>query len=383
MISMKSHRLPALDATRGLIMLLMLVDHTRETFYLHHNLQDPMDVTHTEPALFITRLLTHLCAPLFVFLAGTSAWLYDERCANKQGELTRYLLTRGLILIALEITVINFAWVMRWPTVIYLQVIWAIGISMLALAILCKLSLRWQVTISVIIIAGHNLLDGIVLPMDQTSQWLWAVLHQRAMLPLFDELSVRTSYPVLPWIGLMLLGFASAQWYARCDSVLRHQRLLQASLALLLGFVVLRFVNVYGDLHPRESFSDAALTVMSFFNVTKYPPSLLFVSLTLGIGMLLLRAMDRDSNANPGWYGTLLVFGRVPLFFYVLHLYVVHGVHALLLHWLGPNQGALFGVSAFWSIWPLALVFAALLYWPCTVYARHKQRHPNSVLRFF
>ncbi len=318
-LSPTRNRILSIDALRGLVMVIMLVDHVRETFLLHLQVSDPMDVATTSPALFASRLVAHLCAPVFVFLTGLSAYLYGAR--QGQGVAAAFLAKRGLFLVLLELTVINFAWTASFPPkVIYLQVIWAIGLSMLALACLVRLPRGVLVALGLAIVAGHNLLDGLHFAPGHPLHAIWAVLHDRGWLEITDTLRARTSYPVLPWIGIICLGYASGPWFgAGFPAHARTQRLLAWAAGLLGGFLLLRALNVYGD-RPWEAGATAQESVMSFFNVTKYPPSLLFTALTLGIGLLLLVLLER----RHGWLGAKLsVLGSAPMFFYIVHLYVL------------------------------------------------------------
>ena len=312
-------RILSIDALRGLVMVFMLVDHIRETFLLHLQVSDPMDVATTSPALFASRLVAHLCAPVFVFLTGLSACLYGAR--QGQGGAAAFLAKRGLFLVLLELTVINFAWTASFPPqVIYLQVIWAIGLSMLALACLVRLPRAALVTIGIAIVAGHNLLDGLHFAPGHPLQALWAVLHDRGWLEITEGLRVRTSYPVLPWIGIICLGYAAGPWFgAGFPATARQRRLLGWAAGLLGGFLMLRALNVYGD-RPWAAGPAAHETVMSFLNVTKYPPSLLFTALTLGIGLLLLVLLERRHGVLAE---KLSVLGSAPMFFYIVHLYVL------------------------------------------------------------
>ena len=313
------NRILSIDALRGLVMVFMLVDHVRETFLLHLQVSDPMDVATTSPALFASRLVAHLCAPVFVFLTGLSAWLYGAR--QGQGAAAAFLARRGLFLVLLELTVINFAWTASFPPkVVYLQVIWAIGLSMLALACLVRLPRALLVALGVAIVAGHNLFDGLHFAPGHPLHAMWAVLHDRGWLEITDALRVRTSYPVLPWIGIICLGYASGPWFgAGFTARARTRRLLAWAAGLLGGFLLLRALNVYGD-RPWVAGATAQETLMSFFNVTKYPPSLLFTALTLGIGLLLLVLLER----RHGWLGAKLsVLGAAPMFFYIVHLYAL------------------------------------------------------------
>lgn len=355
-------RLLSIDALRGLVILIMLLDHVRDMFFLHVPVADPMDVAATAPALFFSRLLAHLCAPVFIALAGVSAWLYGNAGHDRRA-VSGFLFRRGLFLVLLELTLVGFAWTWQLPPqVIYLQVIWAIGLSMLALAALVWLPRAALVTLGMALVAGHNLLSPLHFPV--TSDWHvpWAILHDRTWLDVADGLRIRTSYPVLPWIGVIALGYAAGPWFATAMPVRARQlRLAGCGLAALAGFAWLRALNGYGQEQKWMAGADGLHTAMSFLNVTKYPPSLLFLLLTLGAGCLLLAWLERVQGGRPA--RCLAVFGAVPMFFYLLHLYVLQGLYQLCVHRWGLNQGRVFGLDHVWQLW-LAAVVLALALWP-------------------
>lgn len=365
-------RLGAIDALRGLVIVFMLLDHVRETFYLHHQVPDPMVVAETPPDLFFSRLLAHLCAPVFVFLTGLSAFLYGSRHGGDgRAAASAFLFKRGLFLVVLEVTVINFAWTFQFPPAkVFLQVIWVIGLSMIALAALLWLPRRTLIAVGVVLVAGHNLLDGLHFPVGHALHVPWAVLHDRGWIEVSESLRLRTSYPLLPWIGVIALGYAAGPWFA-LDAAQRQRHLLGWGLGLIAGFVVLRALNFYGD-KPWAPGDTALQTLMGFVNITKYPPSLLFIALTLGIGLLVLRAFDRHPGA--AWLRPLAVFGAAPMFFYVLHLYVLKflylGAEAI---W-GHNHGDYFGFDGMGGVWLCMLVLAVALYPAVKAFATFKAR---------
>ncbi|QXZ12005.1 DUF1624 domain-containing protein [Pseudomonas sp. AO-1] len=353
-------RLLSIDALRGLVILFMLLDHVRETFLLHRQVSDPMDIANTEPALFFSRTLAHLCAPVFVLLTGLSAWLFGEKYAGK-ADVSAFLFKRGLFLVLLEFTLVNFAWTFQLPpSVIYLQVIWAIGLSMIALSLLVWLP-RWLLlTLSLAIIAGHNLLDGLHFSPESALHVPWAILHDRGWIEVGDSLRLRTSYPLLPWIGVIGLGYALGPWFARgADAWSRQQALLLGGIAGLLGFVGLRLINAYGE-KPWAVEDTTVQTLMAFFNITKYPPSLLFITLTVSIGLLLLRVFERRQTRR--WIHWLTVFGSAPMFFYLLHLYVLKVLYLIAVALFGLNHGSYFGFDSVAAIWLVSLLLALALY---------------------
>ncbi|PVZ20141.1 MULTISPECIES: DUF1624 domain-containing protein [unclassified Pseudomonas] len=375
-------RLQAIDALRGLVIVLMLLDHVRETFFLHRQVGDPMDVASTEPALFLSRTLAHLCAPVFVFLTGLSAWLYAEKNPSP-GAASRFLLKRGLVLILLELTLVNFAWTFSFPPqVIYLQVIWAIGLCMLTLAALLWLPRPLLALLGLVLICGHNLLDSTHFAASHFAHVPWAILHDRGWLEVADSLRVRTSYPLLPWIGVITLGYATGPWFSiKASASQRPRRLWLAGLGALTLFAALRAINGYGE-KPWHAGADFTHTLMSLFNVTKYPPSLVFLALTLGIGLCLLATLDRWQGARLcRWLAT---FGAAPMFFYLLHLYVLKLLYLACQAQWGNNQGSYFGFSQVWMLWVATLMLALLLYRPVQAFAQLKARRRDITwLKYF
>lgn len=370
--TMLTQRLQSIDALRGLVILFMLLDHVRETFFLHRQVSDPMAIDTTEPSLFFSRTLAHLCAPVFVMLTGLSAWLYGEKHQGR-GDVSAFLFKRGLFLVVLEFTLVNFAWTFQLPpSVIYLQVIWAIGVSMIALSLLVWLPRAALITLGAIIIAGHNLLDGLHFGAESALHVPWAILHDRGWLAFSESLRLRTSYPVLPWVGVIALGYGLGPWFARgSEAGQRQHRLLLAGLIALPGFVVLRLVNGYGEA-PWSAYPTVTQTLMSFFNITKYPPSLLFLALTLGCGLLLLRGFERAGQAR--WISALAVFGAAPMFFYLLHLYVLKLLYLASVALFGRNHGDYFGFDGIAAVWLGAVLLAVSLYLPVRWFARLKAR---------
>ncbi|MFT4101887.1 MAG: DUF1624 domain-containing protein [Burkholderiaceae bacterium] len=367
-------RLGAIDALRGLVVVLMLLDHVRETFFLQHQVSDPMVVAETSPGLFLSRLLSHLCAPVFVFLAGLSAFLYGSRQGDDgRAAVSAFLFKRGLFLVLLEITVVNFAWTFEFPpTRVFLQVIWVIGLSMIALAGLSWLPRRALIAVGFALAAGHALLDGLHFPTGHPMHVPWAVLHDRGWIEVSGALRLRTSYPLLPWIGVIALGYAAGPWFAPgADEGLRRRRLLAWGIGLLSGFVVLRALDVYGD-KPWAADETALTTAMGFVNLTKYPPSPLFIALTLGVGLLALRAFDRRPGA--AWLRPLTVFGATAMFFYVLHLYVLKLLYLGARAVWGDDQGEFFGFDTMWAVWSCTVVLAVALYPPVKAFAAFKAR---------
>ena len=375
-MSTPSQRLQAIDALRGLVILIMMVDHVRETFYLYQQVPDPMLIPGTEEPLFFSRILAHLCAPVFVLLTGLSAYLYQAK--NNSLHMTRaFLLKRGLFLIFLELIVINFAWTGQFPPdVIYLQVIWAIGFSMVVLAAFIGLSQKWLWGISLCIIFGHNLFDQVSFAHAPILQNIWFILHERGWIEFGDLIRFRTSYPVLPWIGVITLGYCigHAVFHSTQNIAQRNRTLFGfgcLSIALFLGF---RLLNVYGD-QAWSIMPTHIETIMSFFNLTKYPPSMLFILWNVGLGLILLVLLQKVENKN--WVKPLIVFGSVPMFFYIVHLYVLKVLYLIAVACFGKTHGAYFGVDHVSSLWLISIILSLLLYPLMLKFSafKHKNKH--------
>lgn len=377
---MLAGRIVTIDALRGFVMLLMLVDHAREFFYLHEQVSDPVNVATTPPGLFFTRLTAHLCAPVFVALTGLSAWLYGQRRGGRRAA-SEFLLKRGLFLVLLELTLVSFAWTFSLtPRTYYLQVIWAIGLSMIALSGLLWLPRPVLIGVGLAIVFGHNLLDPIKLEAGTPGASVWAILHDRGFIELPWGARARTSYPLLPWIGVIALGHGVGPWFtAQLSPAVRRFRLYSLGLAALTLFVLLRVVNVYGEPVPWERGATPLLTLISFLNLTKYPPSLDFLLLTLGVGALLLATLD---HLPSGLLTLLTTFGAAPLFFYLVHLYLLHGLNDVALALFGPNQGALFSVPSVLWLWALAALVSFPLWFACRWFARLKARTQSAWMSY-
>jgi len=331
-VSERSSRIESIDALRGLVMVVMVLDHARHSL----TLGNPEDVATTTPLLFLTRWVTHFCAPVFVFLAGTSAFLYGRR--RSRGQVSRFLLTRGLWLLVLEFTVVTLV-SMHGLQVIFWQVIAAIGVSMLALAGLLWLPRAAIVVIALLLVAGQDLYRG--LGDGATGWWLdaWRLLHGGWSRPTFGIVDSALGpmlpvYPVLPWIGVMALGY-SAGGLLDGDDRDRRRRWLCLGVALVLAFFVVRLVDGPGNVRSFWEQAERGPMWIAFLACEKYPPSLAYLLMTLGPAMFALAGFERTPGPVQRW---LQLFGRVPMFFYILHHALVHGL-AVLLFWLRDGQG--------------------------------------------
>jgi len=389
-------RIQSVDALRGAIMMLMAIDHIRDFVARSAMLFLPTNLARTTPAIFFTRWITHFCAPVFILTAGTAAFLWMTRGRHTKGELSRFLITRGLWIILLEVTVLRvilLSQVSYHGSLVILLILWAIGISMIALAGLIYLPLSWLTATSVAIIALHNLLDRIPDTTFGRAAWLWDILHQQNVFS-FLGLRFAIAYPVLPWIGVMAGGYCLGEVF-QWEPSRRQRFLFRLGFAMTGAFVLVRLVNVYGDPAPWQHQPTAVFTLLSFLNTTKYPPSLDFVLMTLGPALVALAWLDRRtfSAENP-----LLVFGRVPFFYYGLHLALAHLIAILMnLVRYGPARFLLLappsmGTSiklfppdygyALWVVYVVWIVVLVLLYPACLWFGRLKRRRHDWWLSY-
>lgn len=352
-------------------MVIMALDHTRDYFTSFDS--DPTDLSKASAALFLTRFVTHYCAPVFVFLAGTSAYLSRAR-GKSVGDLTRFLITRGLWLVLLELTIVRFCWLFD---VAYhfsvLQVIWAIGWSMVVLAGLIRLPTRVVALLGFVIVCTHNLLDGIHARTMGSWGWAWSLVHE----PRFDwepvaGHRVAIIYPLVPWIGVMALGYALGSVIVLAEER-RRRVLLRMGLLAIFAFIVLRAANVYGDPRPWQPQASALFTGLSFLNCEKYPPSLIYLLMTLGPALVALSLLERAKGAVAQVF---IVYGRVPLFYYVLHIFLIHTVQVFFV--IGrtghiPNEQTALGFALPW-VYATWMACVCALYPLCRWFAGVKSR---------
>jgi uncharacterized membrane protein len=375
-------RLLSIDALRGLVMIIMALDHVREFFHADAMVFSPTDLTRTTPILFFTRWITHYCLPVFMFAAGMGVYLYGR--SRTKRELSRFLWTRGLWFIVLELTVMRFAYNFNFSLrfLILLLILWIFGICLLAMAALVYVPMRWLAALSVAVIVLHNCLDGVRAQQFGSAAWVWNLLHQPGVIPVAGKLALVT-YTFLPWIGMMAAGFCFGRIF-QMEPEARRRIMLRLGLAMSIAFIALRAVNHYGDPAPWTHQKSALFTALSFLNCTKYPGSLDFLLMTLGPALLVLAWFERLTfkPSNP-----LVVFGRVPMFYFILHFYLIH-VLAALAAWLrygnaaarfvfnplpslgGPRElfPANFGYSL-WTGYGVWLLVVVLLYPVCRWFA--------------
>lgn len=387
-------RINSIDMMRGLVMLIMLLDHVRERFFLYMQVSDPMDLSSTSWGLFLSRFAAHFCAPVFVFLTGVSAWLYANRSHGQPRSARAFLIKRGLFLIALEILVINISWMGNYHT-LWLQVIWVIGLSMLTLAALINLPRPWMAVLGLAIVFGHNLLTPIHFQPNEWAYSLWTILHDRGYLVSEGVLKIKVSYPALPWMGVILLGYVAGPIFSNksnnnlLEASQRQQTLLKLGISCWVLFALLRGFNIYGETLPWQAGAHLGETLMSVFNLTKYPPSLSFLLVTLGGMFFCLVVFERYFASSGKVEGRLArvghgisVFGSVPMFFYILHLYVLLMLYSLAKFIFGANHGELFGVNSMGWIWLIAGVLVIALYYPVKRFSVYKKHSTQAWIKY-
>ena len=379
-------RVESVDVVRGVIMIIMALDHTRDFFGIPG--QNPTDLANASAALFLTRWITHFCAPVFFLLTGTGAYLSLRR--KSQSELSRFLFTRGLWLIFLEVVVVRcFAYQFNFDyRVTMLLVIWALGWSMIVLSALVRLPASVVTAIGAVIIVGHNLLDSV-----RSANPLWSILHSPGFVLNTPAHVVFVGYPLIPWIGVTAVGYGLGQVYS-WDAERRRTSLLRLGLALSVAFLVLRGINIYGDPSSWMPQKTAVFTVLSFMNTTKYPPSLLFLLMTLGPAMIFLSSVDRGT---PKVLRPALVIGNVPLFYYMLHFALIHLLAVVVCyvrygsaHWMfespdlghypfSPPPGWGFSLPVVYLTWAFVVI---TMYPLCRWFAAVKQRRTDAWLSY-
>ena len=374
-------RVESVDVLRGVVMILMALDHTRDYFGVPGNPTDP-----TNTGLFLTRWVTHLCAPTFFLLTGTGAFLSRRRWPERS--LSRFLVTRGAWLVILELTLLRFAYQFNVDyRVTMLLVIWALGWAMITLGLLVRLPVPAVGVIGAAMIAGHNLLDGV-----RSANPVWAVLHGPGPV-LQGEHTVFAAYPLIPWVGVTAVGYALGAVF-EWDAARRRRALSWLAAGAVAGFVLLRALNAYGDPRPWSAQGSGIATALSFLNATKYPPSLLFLLMTLGPAMLILRAID---GGTPTVLRPAVVYGRVPLFYFAAHFTLIHAAAAVTClaiygsaHWMVESPGLdkyPFTAPPGWGF-PLPVVYliwlgvVIALYPACRWFGGVKSRR-SGIVRYF
>jgi uncharacterized membrane protein len=381
-------RITSIDFLRGFIMIIMALDHVRDYLLADSFLYDPLDLEKTSGTLFFTRWITHFCAPIFMLLAGTSAYLIGQKKSKK--ELSSFLVKRGLWLIFLEMVVVNFGWNfnIKFPMLLFIT-IWALGVCMIVLAALIHLPKKFILVFCIALIAGHNLFDGFHVAGNTLPAFGWAILHDQQLFTWHNEILL-VGYPIVPWIGVMPLGYLMGEWYATgYDAGKRKKNLLTTGFGAIVLFIILRTLNVYGDPSTWSHQSRPLFTFLSFINITKYPPSLLYLLITLGPALLFLGFTEKTNGV---FVRIASVYGRVPMFYYLIHIYIVHliavitsafSTHENWRTWILTKpiwvtrglQGYGFTLPVVYLIW-IAVVVA--MYPLCIRYDVYKQAHKEK-----
>jgi len=376
-----SYRITSVDILRGLVMIIMALDHTRDFFHTTAMTADPLNPATTTTALYFTRWVTHFCAPVFVFLSGLSAYLSSRN--KTRNEASVFVIKRGLWLIIAEITLVTFGLTFN-PlfNFIILQVIWAIGCSMVVLGLLMRGSYYIVLLAGIALFFTHNILDYMSLPASGAAGNLWAILltSRGMVIPLDSKHFIGVFYAILPWTGVMLLGYSIGAWFEKSFPAEKRKRLLLISGSLMIiVFILLRYFRGYGDPGAWDGSS-----LLSFLNTNKYPPSLQFCCMTLGPALILMSLME---NVQAGWSKLVSVYGRVPFFYYIFHFYLIHGLLVIVFFATGhgsadindPGSLFLFRPANFgynlWIVYAIWISIVAVLYFPCRWFYRYKKRH--------
>ena len=388
MTTLNKPRITSIDFLRGAIMIIMALDHVRDYLYAGSFYFDPLDLEKTSGPLFFTRWITHFCAPIFMLLAGTAAYLIGQKKTKK--ELSIFLVTRGLWLVFLEMVVLNFGWNFNitFPMFLFIT-IWALGICMIVLAGLIHLPKKLILVFCIVVVAGHNLFDNFHIAENSLLAFGLSLLHDQQFFTWHKEFFL-VGYPLVPWIGVMPLGYCLGQWYANgYDAVKRQQNLLLLGVSAIGLFFVIRYSNVYGDPSKWSVQKNFFYTFLSFIKVTKYPPSLLYILITLGPACLFLAVTEKAQGAV---VKIVSVYGRVPMFYYLIHIYIIHLI-ALIASAILPGQdwhiwllkepiwftkdlkGYGFSLPVAYLIWIIVVV---ALYPLCKRYDHYKQTHKEK-----
>ena len=379
---MRKNRIESIDFLRGLVMIIMALDHVRDYFFFGSFTSNPTDLDSTTPLLFYTRIITHYCAPVFVLLTGTSAYLYGAK-KNKHN-LSKFLLTRGIWLIFLEIIVNNFIWFFDPSySLIVLQVIWAIGFSMLFLSGIIYFSNKIISVIGLVIICFHNLFDTFVFEGQSPYAILWYFLHQQSMIKISEHTSLVFGYPIIPWVGLMTLGYVMGSLYTEYQSKERTSLLMKFGIYSVLAFIILRLTNFYGEPNHFAIQEKISFSVMALFNTTKYPPSLLYLLMTIGPSLILLSIIEKYKNKITDFF---IVFGKVPLFYYFSHVFLIHITAIIFLIIENKDYGIMLNMTPFlpnqyqlmeygyplWVVYLVWVIVILILYPICNKYMKYK-----------
>ncbi len=388
------NRIQSIDVVRGIVMVIMALDHVRDYFHITASTDDPLNLDTTTPILFFTRWITHFCAPTFVFLSGTSVYLMSLRKSKK--ELSSFLIKRGCWLIFLELTLITLAWTFNpFYNAFILQVIWAIGISMVILGLLIWLPYKYILAIGLLIVFGHNLLDYPEAARNGNVGFVWDLLDHGnfgAVYSIDKTHIIDVGYAFVPWLGIMILGFCIGKLYSPgVDANIRRKLLLRLGICAICLFIIIRLIDHYGDPHPWSEQRNALYTFLTFIKVHKYPPSLLYDCMTIGTAMIGLSLIENVKNKVTDFFN---IFGRVPMFYYILHLYLIHIICVILFFASGytmkdafaPKQVFGFRPDSFgyplWVVYIIWISVILILYPLCKKYNAYKSTHKQWWLSY-
>lgn len=389
MLPQNTSRILSIDLLRGIVMIIMALDHVRDFFHSEAFLDDPLNLATTTPMLYFTRWITHFCAPVFVFLSGISAYLSGTKKSKQQHSW--FLIKRGFWLVIVEFTLVSFGWTFNpFFNIFVMQVIWAIGVSMMALGLLIHLPIRAIAVISLILIAGHNSLDASEAVIQGQAGFVWDVLHRGhfTLYPIWGNHAFLIVYPLIPWVGIMGMGYCLGTLYQSNFTPMKRKKILFTSgVVLILCFVLVRGLNGYGDPHPWSYQSSPGFILLSFLNVTKYPPSLAFCGIMIGPALLFLAVSETWNHAITK---PILVFGKVPFFYYIVHLYLIHVSCVIFFFATGYSTSEIvssdtpflfrpqtfgYSLTIVYAIW---VAVVAILYYPCKRYLSYKLNHKTG-----
>ncbi len=381
-------RIESIDLLRGIIMIIMALDHSRDYFHNKALVEDPLSLATTTPFLFFTRWITHFCAPIFLFLSGVSGWLQSGRKTKK--ELSQFLITRGLWLILVDLFIITLGTTGDiYFSYFIIQTLWAIGISMTILGLMIWLPFYAILITGLVIVLGHNTIDFAETNHQGDFPFWWQLLHRQGDIPLWNGHHLFIFYPFLSWSGLMMLGYCFGKVFTTYESTKRSKILIGTGLGLLVFFAVLRFTNIYGDPLHWSGQKNFLYTFLSFMNVQKYPPSLLYMCATIGPALIFLGLIK---NTGSRLTKIFIVYGRVPMFYYIIHFYLLCAINILLylsrghsvadglkgvpgMPWKFVVPGEGYSLAIAYAIW-ISVVIA--LYPLCKWYDRYKTNHKEK-----
>lgn len=381
-------RIESIDVLRGIVMIIMALDHTRDFFHIDAIRHDPLDLSFTTPILFFTRWITHFCAPVFVFLSGVSAALSGRKKTKREASV--FLIKRGIWLLFVEIIIVTMGFTFNpFYNVIILQVIWAIGWGMILLGLLIRLSYTVVLVVGLALVLGHDLINYATLPATGIVTGLVKVFLTANFYPvqLTPQHFALFIYAILPWAGLMLLGYSASVWFINYTPDERRKKLITAGMVVTALFIALRWINQYGDPSPYVAQKTALYSFLSFINASKYPPSLEYMCMTIGPSLLLLALLERSKNFCTS---VAKIYGQVPFFYYVLHFYILHTLLVIIFFVKGygvkdiiPQKNPFlfrpddfgFNLPVVYIIW-IGVVLS--LYFPCRWYSRYKQAHKQN-----